>query len=228
MFVTTGHILSWNVLRQEYNRLVRAHTQLEGGGASGSQNVGGGRVWGVGGEALVLIRTCCLGTPSSDPLSLRGESLVIYLSFVSARSDDALEKNPFYEKTKRKACIELIGIRITQLRWTSPSLSKFIETLAWILLFSDFWKSELKDKPTALKINDAHIYFIVSCFMSRHLYRNWKGKQWISLDSEDAFTRTRFFLSLWLPLSQSAEKNCASVGKHHSGATDFASTCFSS
>ena len=42
--------------------------------------------------------------------------------------------------------------------------------------------------------------------MSRHLYRNWKGKQWISLDSEDAFTRTRFFLSLWLPLSQSAEK----------------------
>ena len=85
MFVTKGHILSWNVLRQEYNRLVRAHTLLEGGGASGSQNVGGG------GEALVLIRTCCLGTPSSDPLSLRGESLVIYLSFVSARSDDALE-----------------------------------------------------------------------------------------------------------------------------------------
>ena len=98
MFVTTGHTLSWNVLRQEYNRLVRAHTLLEGGGASGSQNVGGGRGWGGGGggcggggEALVLIRTCCLGTPSSDPLSLRGESLVICLLFVSARSDDALE-----------------------------------------------------------------------------------------------------------------------------------------
>ena len=125
-------------------------------------------------------------------------------NITSRASCDA--KNPFYEKTKRKACNELIGIRITQLRWTSQSLSKFIETPAWILLFSDFWKSELKDKPTALKINDAHIYFIVSCFMSRHLYRNWKGKQWISLDSEDAFTRTRFFLSLWLPLSQSAEK----------------------
>ena len=55
------------------------------------KNGGWEGVGGCGGEALVLIRTCCLGTPSSDPLSLRGESLVIYLSFVSARSDDALE-----------------------------------------------------------------------------------------------------------------------------------------
>ena len=45
--------------------------------------------------------------------------------------------------------------------------------------------------------------FHVSC---HDIYINWKGKWWISLDSEDAFTRIRFFLSLWLPLSQSAEK----------------------